>query len=186
MADLSQALKGTFDASNVEPATARELLPPGKYVAQIIESEMKDTQSGGKMLALTLEIQDGPHTRRRLWDNLNLVNSNPKAVEIAQRTLSAICHAIGRMQVNDSDELHFRPMLLSIEVEPDSRDKHLNPSDPNRRYQNKVKGYAKADGSAAPAPRPMAAPPAQAQASAPQARPAAAPASNQPPWRRSA
>lgn len=171
------SLNGTFDASNVEPATARELLPPGKYVAQIIESEMKDTQAGGKMLALTLEIQDGQHARRRLWDNLNLVNSNPKAVEIAQRTLSAICHAIGRMQVNDSEELHFRPMLISVEVEPDSRDKHLAPDHPDRRYQNKVKGYAKADGTAvlAPVRQPAPAPVQQAK-----------PASNQPPWRRSA
>ena len=169
-----------FDANSVEPSQPRELLPPGKYLAQIIESEMKDTQAGGKMLALTLEITDGPHARRRLWDNLNLVNNNPKAVEIAQRTLSAICHAIGKMQVNDSEELHFRPMLLSVEVEPDSRDKHLNPDDPARRYQNKVKGYAKADGSvAAPvqtAPRPANNPPPA------QARPAAA----DPPWRRSA
>lgn len=176
------SLNEPFDASNVEPAQAREILPPGKYLAQIIESEMKDTQASGKMLALTLEIQDGPHARRRIWDNLNLVNSNPKAVEIAQRTLSAICHAIGRMQVTDSDELHFRPMTVIVEVEPDSRDKHLAPDDLARRYQNKVKGYGKPDGAPAVAPRPVASAPRPIPAPASQA----VPASNQPPWRRSA
>jgi hypothetical protein len=34
---------------------------------------------------------------RKIFDRLNLVNAEPdQAVEIAQRTLSAICHATGQ------------------------------------------------------------------------------------------
>jgi len=173
-------LGGTFDASQVEPSAPRELLPPGKYVAQIVKSEMKPTRSGdGQMLEIELDILEGAHSGRKLWDRLNLVNRNTTAVEIAQRTLSAICHAIGRMQVSDSEELHFKPMQVTVAVEPDSRDKD-KPID-QQRMQNTVKGYAPANGGAAPAqrpaPMPQAAPQSQRQAPAPAASA---------PWRRSA
>ena len=39
-------------------------------------------------------------------------------MEIAQRTLSAICHATGRMQVQDSEELHLIPMIADVTVKP--------------------------------------------------------------------
>jgi hypothetical protein len=101
-------------------------------------------------------------------------------VEIAQRTLSAICHAVGQMQVSDSEQLHFRPLQVTLAVEPDSRDKHLPP--PEQRKQNRVKGYAPLSG-AAPARPAAAPPPAPRPAAASPARPAPA-ASATPPWRR--
>ena len=55
---------------------------------------------------------------RKLFDRLNLVNGNPTTVEIAQRTLSAICRAIGRMQVQDSEELHLIPLIADVKVKP--------------------------------------------------------------------
>ncbi|WP_135470524.1 DUF669 domain-containing protein [Crenalkalicoccus roseus] len=159
-------LGSTFDASGVEPSAPLEILPPGKYPAQIVKSEMRHTRAGdGQMLWLELEITEGPAKGRRLWDRLNLVNPNQKAVEIAQRTLSAICRAAGRLQVSDSEELHFRPMLVTVAVESDSRDMHLPPEE--RRRQNAIRGYA-------------------ALPSAPAAVPAAGKPSAPPPWRRSA
>ena len=53
-----------------------------------------------------------------MFDQLNLVNSNPQTVEIAQRTLSAICHATGKLQVNDSVDLHLVPMTIQVGVKP--------------------------------------------------------------------
>ena len=174
-------LNQTFDATSVEPAQPMELLPPGDYPVQIIESEMAETHTGGQMLKLTLEVTEGhPNARRRLWDNLNLVNANPQAVEIAQRTLSAICHATGKLQVSDSEQLHFIPMVAKVAVEEDRRDSHLAPHE--RRKQNKVKGY-KAAGGVMPAARPAAAPPRQAGPPPAQNKPAASAA---PPWRRTA
>lgn len=176
MANLGQ----TFDATSVEPSQPFELLPPGEYTAQIIESEMATTRAGdGQMLKLTLEITEGAHQGRRLWDNLNLVNRNPQTEEIARRTLSAICHATGKLQVSDSEELHFIPMVVKVEVEADSRDKDLLPAE--RRKQNKVKGY-KAAGNAPQAARP--APMQQRQAAPPPV--AQKPATAAPPWRRTA
>ena len=40
-----------FDATGIEPTTAYEILPAGKYRAQIVESEMRVTKNGmGKYL----------------------------------------------------------------------------------------------------------------------------------------
>ena len=55
---------------------------------------------------------------RKLFDRLNLVNASAQTVEIAQRTLSAICHATGRMQVQDSQELHLIPMIADVTIRP--------------------------------------------------------------------
>lgn len=108
-----------FDASSIDPTTAYELLPAGKYRAQIVESEMRATRNGmGQFLWMMLDILDGPYKGRKIFDQLNLVNPNPTTVEIAQRTLSAICHATGRMQVSDSEELHLIPMTIQVTVKP--------------------------------------------------------------------
>jgi hypothetical protein len=172
-------LGGTFDANNVEPSAPIEVLPPGKYPAQIVNSEMRETKTGGQMLWLEMEIVDGTAKGRKLWDRLNLVNSNTQAVEIAQRTLSAICHAAGKLQVSDSEELHFKQMLVTVKVKPAGPDKQ----GVHREAQNEIGGYA-ALGSA-PVVQPVAA--ARPAPVAPVARPASAPAAaSAPPWRRTA
>jgi hypothetical protein len=109
----------SFDATSVEPTTAYELLPAGKYRAQIVESEMRVTKNGmGQFLWLMLDILEGEQKGRKIFDQLNLVNPNPTTVEIAQRTLSAICHATGRMHVSDSEELHLIPMTIQVKIKP--------------------------------------------------------------------
>jgi hypothetical protein len=112
-------LGSTFDASSVDPTMPFEALPPGRYLVQIVASEMRPTKDGaGQYLWLELDVLEGEYQGRKLFDRLNLVNPNPTAVEIAQRTLSAICHAIGKMQVQDSDELHLIPMMVDVKVRP--------------------------------------------------------------------
>lgn len=153
-------LNDAFDATGIDPAVAYEILPAGKYRAQIVESEMRLTRNGmGQYLWLMLDILEGPHQGRKVFDQLNLVNSNPTTVEIAQRTLSAICHATGKMQVNDSEELHLIPMTIQVTVKP-PRDGYAE--------KNAIR-YLVPDGVAPPAaPRPSAAP-------TPPARPTVAP-----------
>ena len=168
---------GNFDASTVDPTKPIDLLPPGKYVVQIVASEMRVTKDGmGQYLWLELDVLEGECTGRKLFDRLNLVNNNPQTVDFAQRTLSAICHATGRMQVQDSEELHLIPMLADVKVQP-----------PKNGYgeSNSVRYVALDQGAPAPAPAQRPAPPAARPApQTAQTRPAAAPATA--PWRRNA
>lgn len=71
----------TFDATTIEPLL--EALPPGRYVVQIVNSEMRPTKDGmGQYLWLELDVLEGEHAGRKLFDQLNLVNANPTTVEI--------------------------------------------------------------------------------------------------------
>lgn len=111
------SLGSTFDASQVEPTGDRSTLPAGDYIAAIVKSEKKDTKSGGALINLEYEVMDGPAKGRRFWNMLNLWNSSAQAVENAQRELSAICHAVGKLKVSDTSELHAIPMLVRLRVE---------------------------------------------------------------------
>jgi hypothetical protein len=103
-----------FDATKVAPAEAFDLIPIGDYVAMITASENKATKSGGEMLKLTVTIIEGQYKDRKVWAQLNLINANPKAVEIAQRELSSICHATNVLTLTDSAQLHNRPLVVKL------------------------------------------------------------------------
>ena len=77
----------------------REIIAAGNYNAQIIESSLATTKSGGTILKLTWEILDGPLAKRRVWENLNIVNSNADVQAIAERSLKRICGAVGHTGV---------------------------------------------------------------------------------------
>ena len=109
----------TFDASSVEPSTGYDVLPPGKYLAQVVASEMRATKDGhGQYLYMEVDILEGQYAGRKLFDRLNLVNANPDAVQIAQRTLSSICRAVGKLQVSNSEQFHLIPLIADVRVRP--------------------------------------------------------------------
>lgn len=170
------ALFSAFDANTVDPAGTFEALPTGDYQVMIIDSAMEPTKLGnGHFLKLTLQVIDGPHKDATLFDRLNLDNPNPKAVEIAQRTLSAICHAIGVLQVQDSAQLHNRPLNARVIYKPAANGYDAG---------NDIKGYKPLGPVSAAAAVPAAAPAAAPawQQPAPVAAAPAAPAAAAPPW----
>ncbi len=179
---------GNFDANQVEPASWFDPVPPGDYKVQIVKSDLQGTKTGGTMLVLEMDILEGAAQGRKLFDRLSLVNANAKAQEIAQRTLSAICHAVGVMQVSDSEQLHFKPFIASVKIEGDNRDAHL-PFE-QQRMRNAIKGYKAASAAKAAAKPPAAAVKATtAQAPAPADAPTDAPpaaAGGWPPGKKSA
>ncbi len=170
----------TFDASAVEPSTGYDVLPPGKYLGHIVTSEMRVTKAGaGQYLYLELDILEGQYAGRKLFDRLNLINVNPDAVQIAQKTLSSICRAVGKMQVSNSEQLHLIPMTLDVRVRP-----------PKGAYgeSNSVR-YLPRGGASGAMPRPAApatGPTAPVAAQAIAAAPTTSPAANGLPWKRQA
>lgn len=143
-----------FDARTVEPSAPMGIIPAGDYNVQIVKSEIKPTANGqSHYLQLELEVLDGEFKGRKLWDILNLWNDNETAARIAQQSLSAIGHAVGVLDIRDSEQLHNKPMLASVKVEKGNAQ---YPDDKNR-----VKGYGAYKGAAitpAVAPAPAFAP----------------------------
>jgi uncharacterized membrane protein len=160
-----------FNANQVEPSTPMDVLPAGKYLCMAIASELKPTKNGaGEYLQITFEVLDGTHKGRKIFERLNIRNSNKTAEDIAQRALSALCHAVSVIELDDSDQLHNIPVTLDVAIDPAKGEYSAS---------NKVKGYVAAGGS--PVHRQ-----AMVQAAAERAAPAPAATSGAPVWKRKA
>lgn len=108
-------LGGTYDATGGPTMGDRSPLPPGTYVAVIVKSEQRESKTAGNyFINLEFSVHEGEHEGRRFWTILNLWNSNSTAVEIAQRELNSICHAVGKLRVEDTEELHHIPMVVKL------------------------------------------------------------------------
>jgi len=140
-----------FNANNVQPSTGFEPLPAGWYMAIIEDSEEKPTSAGtGKYLQFTFQIVDGEHANRKVWARINIENPSEEAVRIGQAELSALCRAVGVMDLRDTNDLHNKPLRIKV-VQEKRRD--------TGEMGNRVKAYESAGttGVAAPAARPSGA-----------------------------
>lgn len=177
-----------FNAANVAPSEVIEAVPAGWYNAVIDNSELKPTKDGsGAYLEVRFSVMDGQYVNRKIFKRLNIKNNSAQAQEIAYRELSSICHAIGRIQVSDSHELHGVPLKIKVTVRAASGD--YEASNDIRSYKNinePTPATATATAFAPPAApwSAQSAPPAFGQPAAP--APAAPPAWQQPmaqqPW----
>ena len=121
-----------FDSTNIAPSAPLDAVPAGKYVCRISATEIKENSKGtGRYLQLTLDVTEGEFRGRKLFDRLNLWNSNVQAKEIAEKTLSAICHAVGILKVRNHEELRNKSVLAKVALR----------NSPEYGEQNDVKGY---------------------------------------------
>lgn len=110
-----------FDATQHTPDTGFETIPAGWYNAMIDESELKPTRDGsGAYLQVRFNVMDGQYAGRKVFTRLNIRNMNPTAQEIAFKQLSAIAHAVGVLQVQDSAQLHGAPLKIKVKVRKDT------------------------------------------------------------------
>lgn len=162
-------MKIDFDASKVEPAKPFEAVPTGWYKCAMTASEGKpaSTGAGNGYAECEYTIIEGEYQGRKLFDRFNLWNTNPVAVEIAYKQLSAVCHAVGVIQISDTALLHNRPLMVRAMLKPagsGANGIHYDAS-------NEVKGYKSVD-AAGPVATPVAPP--MPAASAPWTPPAVA------------
>lgn len=170
----------TVNLDGIDPNVAFDAMPAGWYNVQIVGSEMKPTKDNlGQYMELTMQVLDGEHAGRKLFDRLNVVNNNPTAVEIAYKTLKSIYNAIGVARVNDSAELHGRPLKVKVKLRAKTAEYDAT---------NEVQGYDSINSNHQPAGvtaggvagAPQGSPPWAANSAAPAAQ--QAPASGAPPW----
>lgn len=96
-------------------------IPAGFHNVRIVESDIKPTKAGtGKILTLTMQVEDGENKGRRHWERLNIINPNATAQNIAHRRLKDImsaCKVDGTL--TDSSTLHNIPFSAKFLVEED-------------------------------------------------------------------
>ena len=91
-------------------------IPNGSYPVMITQYEYKKTKAGGDMLALTVEIIDGTHKGRKVWENLNVVNSNEIAQNIAHSKLKGYFSAVGSDDSVEEGDLLRKPFGIKTKT----------------------------------------------------------------------
>lgn len=159
-----------------------ELLPAGWYTAQVTESELVALKSGqGQALKLTFEVLTDGYRNRKVWARLNVRHSgSAQAEQIAQQQLRELCESVGIVRMQDTVELHNKPVQIKVKIRKDDTGQYED--------QNEVTGFKPVGGSPAHG-QAMTAGMAQRAAVPPANAPAAAPAAaggSTPPWAKKA
>lgn len=105
-----------FDVDAVDPIGEREIVEPGRYLAEIRNSEVKANSKGtGTVLKLEFELID---SGARVFTSLNIDHESEKAQKIGRGQLSSLCRALGKVGiVSDSTMLHDRPLMINVKLE---------------------------------------------------------------------
>jgi hypothetical protein len=110
----------SFDATTVAPQQEFLAIPAGVYIARIVESEVLPTKNNnGTLLKLQFDIIEGQFTNRKIFERINIQNTNPEAEKIGQSQLSQLCHAVNVLQLNDTEMLHNKPVRIKVKIRKD-------------------------------------------------------------------
>lgn len=121
MASLGQK----FDATQHDTTQSDySELPNGIYKMEIEASDVVPTKDGkGTILKTTnVVVEPEDYKGRKLFNNYNLENQSAQAQEIGQKQFAALCRAIGVAEVEDSEDLHFRPFTVRVGLGKPSKD----------------------------------------------------------------
>lgn len=128
-----------IDFNTIEDAEDFSPIPEGKYACRMAEIEEASTKHGDEMWKLRLEVVEGPHAGRYLFDNLVFSQAAMKRVKL-------ICSRLG---IDVSGEVDLTPAMLKgrpcrVAVETEEYEDHEG----RRRKRNVVPfaGYEKAGG----------------------------------------
>jgi hypothetical protein len=97
-----------FNAATVDPSQGAEAWPLADYPLEITSEEIVpfgENDPNGTVLKLTLTCLDGPFKGKTHGYRLNLFVTDQEWQRIAYQKLSALCHAIGRIQIADTSNL---------------------------------------------------------------------------------
>ncbi|MGX1098892.1 DUF669 domain-containing protein [Amorphus sp. MBR-141] len=171
----------TFNSNEVAPDDGSGgggiVVPDGAYLFQLVESEVKaNAKSTGTIMKYRAEFLDGDYQGSSLTGSINVTHTNPVAQKIGQGELSALCHATGKLEIEDSEELHYEPFWAETVVEK------YKDRDGNDREKSVIKRFLfEEENAAPPEEKQEASPPANAAAQA--AAAAQASAARKPPAR---
>ena len=107
-----------FNAEQVKPDAGRPLpIAKGDYLMVMTGGEVKPTSSGtGAYIAGEFKVFSGPHQGHLVFHNFNIRNQSEKAQEIGYGQLSALCHAVGVLNIIDISQLFNRPFTGTLKI----------------------------------------------------------------------
>lgn len=84
-----------FDFNLDEVEAQSNLVPKGVYLVQVEKAELADTKSGGQMIKVQFNITGEQQNGRKLFEQYNIANENPIAVQIGLGQIKSLVVASG-------------------------------------------------------------------------------------------
>lgn len=164
MARLTETLNVNELPENTQ---SYDLVPPGDYIAEIKNAELKNTANGtGEYIKLRLDITGPTQAGRVVFTNLNIRNANQVAQNIARQQIHTIISSNGIAELEDTDQLIGCVVGIKVKIR-EARDGY--------EAQNEIKAF-KAVGEPRQAPETFERPSAASTA----------PVKAAPPWKKAA
>jgi len=121
--------------------------PAGEYRMMIVSSDLKKTKAGtGVYLKVQFTHAGGEFSGRHLWQNFNIQNPNPKAVEIALEHLASLSDACGLgrdfLRTDGTEALEGKMVIVDL-VRAKAKDASFGDADG---FENRVRNYSMANG----------------------------------------
>lgn len=140
-----EAIAYKFDVTNIDPYVGGSApLPGGWYAVAISEMKCKPNNDAdsGHNLYVENTVAKGDLKGRKLFENLNLWHTKSSAaVEIANKQLSSIGHAVGVLSGEDLTMLANKIFLMEVELTagtPDTINQNTGETIKGRGPQNRV------------------------------------------------
>ena len=106
-----------LDFSNVKDSQTFAPIPAGTYNVCVDEAEVRPTKKGdGEFVNVKLRVIDGPQANRFLFQNFNIKNPNPQAVEIGMQQLKSLMKCSGMKEMKLTSVLDLVGLMCQAVV----------------------------------------------------------------------
>ena len=132
MALLGNSFASAFQAA--EATVSYQPIPEGDYSLQVYQADLKNTRSGGSMVALGIEVLGPSYAGRKFFQNYNIRCSSSRAESIGIQQLKMLWQASGGNGTpTDTDEFVGRVFRAKVGIE-ESKDDRYGPQNRIQRY----------------------------------------------------
>lgn len=133
MAILDQRFTQAFQTA--EANSGFDPIPPGDYILQVSETELKNTKDGtGQYIKVAFTVMGPKYEGRKIFTNFNIRNASPEAERIGVSQLKALVVAGGVAEpLMDTDQLMGATVSAHVTIDKSK--------DPQYDDQNRVSHY---------------------------------------------
>jgi hypothetical protein len=118
---MSTMLENAFDADREEGTPPIELLPPGKYWAEISSATVGPTKNArGQAVNLKWTVTEGYYEKRVLFQSILIQHDSVDAQRFGRQKFKDVCAACGVTgSVTDLEVLLFKACTIYVGIEKD-------------------------------------------------------------------
>jgi len=111
----------------VQESVDRTELPMGKYVAEILDSELKEDADGNQRITFKFSVVDNEKFNGRwFWVDFSLKDANSQREEIGRKQFASLIGAVKLDQVTDTEVMHRKKCAVTmIQGKPKNNGGHL-------------------------------------------------------------